>query len=93
MGKSYGWVIVAAGGLIGCIAAGSMFALAVISSPSPSIPASRAEISTAMTLVFIVMGVSVQATSDRFGPARDPFGRCLAQPRPHRGEQARRQRP
>jgi hypothetical protein len=46
-----------------------------------------------MTLVFIVMGVSVQATSDRFGPARDPFGRCLAQPRPHRGEQARRQRP
>jgi hypothetical protein len=31
--RGYGWVIVAAGGLIGCIAAGAMFALAVYLQP------------------------------------------------------------
>ncbi|HEV7692935.1 MAG TPA: MFS transporter [Hyphomonadaceae bacterium] len=69
--RSYGWVIVAAGGLIGCVAAGAMFALAVYLQPiALNTGWSRAEISVAMTLVFIVMGVSGFAwgmASDRFG--------------------------
>jgi MFS family permease len=69
--RSYGWVIVVAGGLIGCIAAGAMFALAVYLQPiALNTGWSRAEISLAMTLVFIVMGVSGFAwgmASDRFG--------------------------
>ena len=69
--KNYGWVIVAAGGLIGCIAAGAMFALAVYQTPIALETAwSRADIATAMTLVFLVMGVSGFAwgtLSDRFG--------------------------
>jgi MFS family permease len=69
--RSYGWVIVVAGGLIGCVAAGAMFALAVYLQPIVlNTGWSRAEISVAMTLVFIVMGVSGFAwgmASDRFG--------------------------
>ncbi len=69
---SYGWVIVAAGGLIGCIAAGSMFALAVYLQPiAQDTGWSRAEISAGMTLVFLVMGVSGFGwgwASDQFGP-------------------------
>jgi MFS family permease len=69
--RSYGWVIVVAGGLIGCVAAGAMFALAVYLQPiALNTGWSRAEISVAMTLVFIVMGVSGFAwgmASDRFG--------------------------
>ncbi|MES1158814.1 MAG: MFS transporter, partial [Terricaulis silvestris] len=69
---SYGWVIVAAGAVITCMAAGAMFALAVYLKPiAESTGWSRAEISIAMTLVFLVMGVSGFAwgvASDRFGP-------------------------
>lgn len=72
MKLSYGWVIVAAGGLIGCIAAGAMFALAVYLQPiAEDTGWSRAAISSGMTLVFVVMGVSGfawGAASDRFGP-------------------------
>lgn len=68
---SYGWVIVAAGALISCVAAGSMFALAVYLAPiGEDTGWSRAAISSAMTLVFLVMGVSGFAwgvASDRFG--------------------------
>src|SRR5690242_16421270 len=71
MHKSYGWVIVAAGGLIGCVAAGAMFSLAVYLQPiADDTKWSRAEISSAMTLVFVVMGVSGffwGSASDRFG--------------------------
>jgi len=68
---SYGWVIVAAGALITCVAAGAMFALAVYLQPIATDTGwSRAEISGAMTLVFLVMGVSGFAwgmASDRYG--------------------------
>lgn len=70
-GVSYGWVIVAAGGLITCVAAGAMFALAVYLQPiAENTGWSRAQISMAMTLVFLVMGVSGFGwgmASDRFG--------------------------
>lgn len=69
---SYGWVIVAAGGLIGCMAAGAMFSLAVYLQPiADDTGWSRASISGGMTLVFVIMGVSGfawGAASDRFGP-------------------------
>jgi MFS family permease len=69
---SYGWVIVAAGGLIGCIAAGAMFSLAVYLQPiAEETGWSRAAISSGMTLVFVIMGISGFAwgtASDRFGP-------------------------
>jgi MFS family permease len=68
---SYGWVIVAAGALITCIAAGAMFALAVYLAPIAADTGwSRAQVSVAMTLVFLVMGVSGFAwgmASDRYG--------------------------
>lgn len=67
----YGWVIVAAGGLITCVAAGSMFALAVYLQPiGEDTGWSRASISTAMTVVFLVMG----ASSFGWGVASDRFG-------------------
>jgi MFS family permease len=71
MGRSYGWVIVGAGALISCVVAGAIFALAVYLDPiGKDTGWSRAEISSAMTLVFLVMGVSGFAwgtASDRFG--------------------------
>jgi MFS family permease len=71
---SYGWVIVAAGALITCVAAGAMFSLAVYLQPiGQDTGWSRAGISSAMTLVFLIMGVSGFAwgvASDRFGARR-----------------------
>lgn len=71
MKASYGWVIVAAGAVITCIAAGAMFALAVYLQPMAEDTGwSRASISSAMTLVFVIMGASGFAwgmASDRFG--------------------------
>jgi MFS family permease len=71
MKVSYGWVIVAAGAVITCIVAGAMFALAVYLQPMAEDTGwSRASISSAMTLVFVIMGASGFAwgmASDRFG--------------------------
>jgi MFS family permease len=71
MKNNYGWVIVAAGAVISCIVAGAMFALAVYLQPiADDTGWSRASISSAMTLVFILMGASGFAwgmASDRFG--------------------------
>jgi len=71
MDRHYGWVIVAAGALITCVAAGSMFALPVYLQPiADDTGWSRAGISGAMTMGFIVMGVAsfVWGTlSDRIG--------------------------
>jgi MFS family permease len=68
----YGWVIVGAGALIGCVAAGSMFSLAVFLQPmSEATGWSRTGISTAMTIDFLTMGVAAfgwGALTDRFGP-------------------------
>lgn len=69
---NYGWVIVAVGALMTCVALGAEFSLAVY---LPSMAAdtgwTRAGISGAMTLDFLAMGLGGfvwGAVSDRFGP-------------------------
>lgn len=72
MTSSYRWVIVAVGALMTCVAVGAMFSLAVFLDPmSAATGWTRAGISTAMTLDFLVMGIAGfgwGAASDRFGP-------------------------
>ena len=67
----YGWVIVAVGALMTCVAFGALFSLAVFLQPMADATGwSRAGISGAMTLVFLAMGVGGFAwgvLSDRFG--------------------------
>ena len=71
MNKNYGWVIVAAGALITCVAMGAMFALPVYLQPiAEETGWTRAGISAAMTVGFIVMGVAGfgwGTLSDRIG--------------------------
>jgi MFS family permease len=71
MSISYRWVIVAVGTLMTCVAIGAMFSLAVFLEPmSTATGWSRAGISSAMTLNFLVMGLGAfgwGAVSDRFG--------------------------
>lgn len=66
-----GWVLVAVGGTMGCIAIGAMFSLAVFQQAMVQDTGwSRTAISTAMTLNFLAMGVAGfawGALSDRFG--------------------------
>jgi MFS family permease len=68
----YGWVVVAAGALMGCVAIGTVFSLAVFLQPmSDATGWSRTGISSAMTIVFITMGLGAfgwGALTDRFGP-------------------------
>jgi MFS family permease len=68
----YRWVIVAAGGLLGCVAIGAMFALPVFLLPiSHDTGWSVAGVSSAMTIGFLAMaGASIfwGSLSDRFGP-------------------------
>ena len=68
----YGWVVVAAGALMGCVAIGSVFSLAVFLQPmSEATGWSRTGISSAMTIVFLTMGLGGfgwGALTDRFGP-------------------------
>ncbi|MDB5537299.1 MAG: transporter [Devosia sp.] len=72
MENRYGWVIVAAGALITCVAMGAMFALPVYLQPmSDDTGWGHAGISLAMTFAFIVMGVAGfgwGAVTDRIGP-------------------------
>ncbi len=67
----HGWVVVAAGALITCIAMGALFSLAVFLQPIAFATGwSRVGISSAMTLDFIAMGVAGfgwGALSDRYG--------------------------
>ncbi|MGH8709298.1 MAG: MFS transporter [Burkholderiales bacterium] len=69
--QSYGWVVVAAGALLTCVAFGAVFSLAVFLQPMADATGwSRAGISGAMTLVFLAMGVGGflwGTLSDRFG--------------------------
>lgn len=59
MERNYGWVIVGAGALITCVAMGAMFALPVYLQPMADETGwTRAGISGAMTIGFIVMGVA-----------------------------------
>jgi MFS family permease len=71
MTRSYGWVIVATGALMTCVAMGTMFSLAVFLDPlSTATGWSRAGVSSAMTLNFLTMGIggfAWGAASDRFG--------------------------
>lgn len=71
MTASYRWAIVAIGALMTCVAIGTMFSLAVFLEPLAADTGwSRAGISSAMTLNFIVMGLGAfawGAISDRFG--------------------------
>src|ERR1700693_2500331 len=68
----YRWVIVAAGGLLGCVAIGAMFSLPVFLRPiSRDTGWSITCLSIAMTLGFlaIALGSNISGSlSDRFGP-------------------------
>jgi MFS family permease len=68
----YRWVIVAAGGLLGCVAIGAMFSLPVFLQPiAQDTEWSVTGVSTAMTIGFIAMALASMAwggLSDRFGP-------------------------
>jgi MFS family permease len=71
MTRNYGWVVVAAGALITCVAMGAMFALPVYLQPiAQETGWTRAGISLSMTIGFVVMGVAGfawGALSDRIG--------------------------
>src|SRR6266850_2277173 len=68
----YGWVMVALGAFMSCIAIGAMFSLAVFLRPiTESTGWSTTAVSTAMTLNFLAMGAAGfgwGALSDRIGP-------------------------
>jgi MFS family permease len=70
--SSYRWVIVAAGGLLGCVAFGAMFALPVFLRPiAQDTGWSITGVSGAMTIAFVVMAIGSIAwgsLSDRLGP-------------------------
>ncbi|MEN0074147.1 MAG: MFS transporter [Paracraurococcus sp.] len=72
MQRHYGWVIVAAGAVMGCIGMGSMFSLAVFLDPITAATGwSRVGISASMTIAFLAMGVGAFGwgwVSDRHGP-------------------------
>jgi len=72
MKRNYGWVIVALGALMSCVAVGAMFSLAVFLQPITEATGwSRTAVSGAMTLNFLAMGFAGFAwgtLSDRFGP-------------------------
>ena len=72
MNSPYRWVIVAAGGLLGCVAIGAMFSLPVFLRPmSQETGWSVTGISTTMTIGFLAMAVASMVwgnLSDRFGP-------------------------
>src|SRR2546429_9082694 len=68
----YRWVIVAAGGLLGCVAIGGMFSLPVLLQPiTRDTGWSVAGVSSAMTIGFLAMALTSMAwgtLSDRLGP-------------------------
>src|SRR5687768_14648956 len=71
MKVQYGWVVVGIGALMSCVAVGAMMSLAVFLQPITEATGwSRAGVSSAMTLNFLVMGAAGfawGALSDRFG--------------------------
>ncbi len=73
MEHPYRWVIVAAGGLLGCVAVGAMFSLPVFLRPMAQETGwSVTGISSAMTIGFLAMAAASMvwgSLSDRFGPA------------------------
>jgi MFS family permease len=71
MSHSYRWIIVAAGGLLGCVAIGAMFSLPVfLGSITRDTGWSVTGVSSAMTIAFLAMASTSMAwgnLSDRFG--------------------------
>ena len=71
---AYRWIIVAAGGLLGCVAMGAMFSLPVVLLPmAQATHWSVTGISAAMTVGFLAMALGSMAwggLSDRIGPRR-----------------------
>jgi len=69
---TYRWVIVAAGGLLGCVAIGAMFSLPVFLQPiSRETGWSVTGVSTSMTIGFLAMAVGSMlwgSLTDRYGP-------------------------
>ena len=67
----YGWVIVAIGALMSCVSVGAMMSLAVFLQPITQATGwTRAGVSSAMTLNFLIMGAggfAWGAVNDRFG--------------------------
>ena len=98
--SSYRWVIVAAGGLLGCMAIGAMFSLPVFLLPiSHDTGWSVTGVSSAMTIGFLAMAfasIAWGSLSDRLGAADrgvdrvSDFGRepCLWPARPHRSSRS-----
>src|SRR6201999_1660295 len=70
--STYRWVIVAAGGVLGCVAAGGMFSLPVFLQPiARDTGWSVTGVSSAMTIGFLAMALTSMiwgTLSDRFGP-------------------------
>src|SRR5438876_521782 len=70
--SGYRWVIVAAGGLLGCVAIGAMFSLPVFLLPiARNTGWSITGVSTAMTIGFLAMALASMVwgtLSDRWGP-------------------------
>ncbi|KQV60734.1 hypothetical protein ASC95_04695 [Pelomonas sp. Root1217] len=70
--EHYRWIIVAAGGLLGCVAIGALFSLPVLLRPiALDTGWSTTGISTAMTVAFVALAVGSMfwgALSDRVGP-------------------------
>src|ERR1700747_2123956 len=70
--SQYRWVIVAAGGLLGCIAIGGMFSLPVLLQPIVRDTGwSVTGVSSAMTIGFLAMALTSMiggTLSDKFGP-------------------------
>src|SRR5579871_5200418 len=68
----YRWVMVAAGGLLGCVAIGGMFSLPVLLQPiARDTGWSVTGVSSAMTIGFLAMALTSMmwgTLSDRFGP-------------------------
>jgi MFS family permease len=71
MKVQYGWVIVAIGALMSCVSVGAMMSLAVFLQPITHATGwTRAGVSSAMTLNFLIMGAAGfawGAVNDRFG--------------------------
>src|SRR6202790_222966 len=70
--SNYRWVIVAAGGVLGCVGIGGMFSLPVFLRPMTQDTGwSVTGVSSAMTIGFLAMALTSMiwgTLSDRFGP-------------------------
>ncbi|HEV6965054.1 MFS transporter [Roseateles sp.] len=79
--EHYRWIVVAAGGLLGCVAIGALFSLPVLLRPIAQATGwSATGISTAMTLAFVALAAGSMAwgaLSDRIGPRAVVFAGTL----------------